>query len=143
MTTISPNLKFFLDLAKVQAVTARRFDRGLLGGVGFNEFAILFHLSQARGEKMRRADLAEKIGLTASGVTRLLAPMEKVGLIARESNPKDARVSYVMLASGGKRKLGETLEEAEYLAAEMAPSAKTKTFTDAAETLAELGRTGK
>ncbi|MBP9718797.1 winged helix-turn-helix transcriptional regulator [Candidatus Gracilibacteria bacterium] len=117
----SSALQFFIELAKTQAVVARRFDCGL-GGLGFSEFVILHHLQQAKGEKMRRIDLAEKIGLTASGVTRLLAPMEKIGLVKRESNELDARVSYVAIAPGGKRKLTEALEDAEDLSLQMMPS---------------------
>ena len=122
MKAISPALNFFLQLAKVQAVMSRRFDGRLGGGLGFNDFMILYHLSQAEDEKLRRVDLAEKIGLTASGVTRLLAPMEKIGLIRREAHAQDARVSYVMLAPGGKRLLGERLEKAEMLAQEAVPA---------------------
>jgi DNA-binding MarR family transcriptional regulator len=77
-----------------------------------NEFIILGELSQAEG-KLRRIDLAERIGLTASGVTRLLLPMEKIGLVRREANKDDARSSLVVLASGGKRKLEEALTRAE------------------------------
>lgn len=31
------------------------------------------------------------MGLTASGVTRTLLPLEKIGLVGRESDPRDAR----------------------------------------------------
>lgn len=120
MNKFTPALQFFIEMAKTQSVAARRFDCGL-GGLGFSEFVILHYLSEAKGEKMRRIDLAEKIGLTASGVTRLLAPMEKIGLVRRESNELDARVSYVAIAPGGKRKLTEALEDAEDLAMQMKP----------------------
>jgi DNA-binding MarR family transcriptional regulator len=93
------SLEFFLTLAKTQAVLGRRFD-GKLSGLGLSEFMILYHLSVAKNEKLRRVDLAEKIGLTASGVTRILLPMEKIGLIKREINKQDARVSYTILAPG-------------------------------------------
>lgn len=121
MVTLTPAVKFFLNLAKIQTVTARRFDRSL-GGLSFNEFIILYYLSQATEEKMPRINLAEKIGLTASGVTRLLAPMEKIGLIKREANALDARVSLVMLAPGGRQKLTEAIERADLLATEMLPT---------------------
>lgn len=62
---------------------------------------------------MRRIDLADAIGLTASGITRLLLPMEKIRLVRREAHDGDARVSYVAIAPGGKTKLSEALERAE------------------------------
>jgi DNA-binding MarR family transcriptional regulator len=136
MSKISTNLKFFLDLAKLQSVLSRRFDNGL-GGLAMNEFMILLTLSQAEDQKMRRIDLAEKIGLTASGVTRLLLPMEKIGLVKKEVNKEDARVSYVMLAAGGRNQLQEGLERAELLSDDLLP-AKTKKLEELADLLAEL-----
>ncbi len=115
MITLSASLKLLLNLAAVQAVMSRRFD-GKLGSLGQTEFLILLQLARSPDEKMRRVDLAESIGLTASGVTRLLAPMEKIGLVNREANAADARVSYVTLARGGKRALEEAMENAEALA---------------------------
>jgi DNA-binding MarR family transcriptional regulator len=123
MITVTPAVCFFFNLTKIQTVTSRRFDRSL-GGLSFNEFIILYHLSQVPGEKMPRINLAEKIGLTASGVTRLLAPMEKIGLIKREANVLDARVSFVILASGGKQKLIEAIERADLMASEILPTEK-------------------
>jgi DNA-binding MarR family transcriptional regulator len=140
MATISTQIKFFLNLAKLEAVMGRRFDRGL-GGLGFSEFILLYHLSQARDEKLSRIDLAEKIGLTASGVTRLLLPMEKVGLIKREADKQDARVSFVCLASGGKRKFSEALERAEQLTDEIISAGKVKDVEKLSNILTELGST--
>jgi DNA-binding MarR family transcriptional regulator len=96
--------------------------------------------SRAKEEKMRRIDLAESVGLTASGITRLLAPMEKIGLVKREQNAHDARVSFVVLAAGGKRKLQEAIDDAERLADDMLSSAKQKSISDAKDILTLLGR---
>ncbi len=137
MTTLSPAVSFFLHLARAQAVLGRRFDSGL-NGLSQSDFMILLHLSQAKDGKLRRIDLADKVGLTASGVTRLLAPMEKVGLIKREANKDDARVSYVVLAAGGKRRLDETLEYAELLAEDLTPPGKQKKLEEFSELLMML-----
>jgi len=137
MTTLSPTLQFFLNLSKVQSMMNRKFDTGLRG-LGFSDFLILFHLSQAKDEKLRRIDLAEKVGLTASGITRLLAPMEKIGLITREANERDARVSYVVLAKSGKRMLEESLEDAEIIAEDAFPASKRKDHEALAEVILEM-----
>jgi len=137
MSNINSSLKFFLDLSKVQAIMSRRFD-GRLGGLGFNELIILFHLSQAADGKMRRVDLAEKVGLTASGITRLLLPMEKIGLVKRELNEHDGRVSFVRLAPGGKRKLSEAMERAEIFMEEIIPAGKIKKLKEISGVLDEL-----
>lgn len=142
MDSITPPLKFFLNLAKVQSVLTRRFDSGL-GGLGLSDFMILYHLRTAEGEKLRRIDLAEKIGLTASGVTRLLAPMEKVGLVKREIHKDDARVSYVLLAPGGRRRFNETIERAELISDELLEAAGVKKVSDFSDILVKLGGTVK
>jgi DNA-binding MarR family transcriptional regulator len=109
MSQPTPTTALFLQLAKVSAMLTRRFDAGL-GGLSLNEFIILYHLNLADNLQLRRTDLADKVGLTASGITRLLLPMEKIGLVKRETDATDARVSFVRLASGGKQKLADALE---------------------------------
>lgn len=138
MVQLSPSLAFFLSMAKAQAILSRRFDAGL-NGLSLSEFAILFHLSTSPQERMRRSELADRVGLTASGITRLLAPMEKIGLVERESAPEDARVSYVVLASGGKKKLAHSLEYGELLAAELLPPEKLSHANGVREILMGLG----
>lgn len=133
MININKQAKFFLNLARAHAVVVRTFDSRLTGGIGFNDFIILYYLSQAPGERMRRIDLAEKIGLSASGVTRMLLPMEKIGLVAREPSDADARVSYVRLASGGKRILEETLDRVDMLCEEFLPQTKLEKKKDISE----------
>ncbi len=137
MTEVTAKVKLFLNLAKIQAILTRRFDNGL-GGLGFNEFIILFQLSLAEKESLRRIDLAEKIGLTASGVTRLLLPMEKVGLVTSGASGSDARVRSVKLAPGGKRKLSEAMERAEFLAEEILELAQIKDMEKLRESIAKL-----
>lgn len=139
MNKINQTVKFCLNIAKFETALSRRLD-SRLGGLGFNEFIILCHLSQADNEKMRRVDLAEKIGLTASGVTRLLLPMEKIGLIKREAHDNDARVSYVVLAPGGKTKFNEGLERLEIFGEELIPTNKLKKIEEFSELLNELGK---
>lgn len=112
MLKISTKLNFFLTLNKSVTELTRRLDASL-NGISLTEFVILYHLNQAKDQKLRRIDLAEKVGLTASGITRLLLPMEKIGLIKKQTNPRDARSSFVLLASGGKEKLKEGIERAE------------------------------
>jgi len=139
MSNIKSSVEFFLELGRTQAIMSRRFDSGL-GGLGLNEFMILYHLSVAEDERMRRVDLADKVGLTPSGVTRLLAPMEKVGLVKREVNAQDARVSFVALAAGGKRKLAEGMERAEVLTEDIFSDVGIKNHKEFTEMLRKLGK---
>jgi len=140
MSNISPSLRILMNLAKIQAVISRRFDRLSVHGIGFNDFMILYLLRQAAGERMRRIDLAEKIGLTPSGVTRMLLPLEKIGLIKREANERDARVSYVVLTETGKRIFEEAKETASSLAREIIPTDKAKDIITLSDLLTDLGK---
>jgi DNA-binding MarR family transcriptional regulator len=126
MSTINHSLKFLMNLAKIQAVIARRFDKLSMHGIGFNDFLILYLLQQAPGEKLRRIDLAEKVGLTASGITRMLLPMEKIGLVTRETNERDARVSYAVLTDAGRQLFEDAKETANALAKEIIPAENIK-----------------
>src|SRR5699024_1061063 len=135
-------LKFFLNLTMIQAVNARRYDARLsTHGIGLNNFMILFHLGEAPDEKLRRIDLAEKIGLTASGVTRMLKTMEKIGLVQREKDPRDARVSNVKLAPGGKRVLKDAMASAERTSDELFRFVDDEKLKELSDVLVELGGT--
>jgi DNA-binding MarR family transcriptional regulator len=132
-------ITFILQLAKFQAITSRKIDGGLsVHGLGLNDFMVLYYLTHAPEGKLRRVDLAEKMGVTASGVTRMLAPMEKIGLVTREANKHDARISYVVLAPGGKRLFKESLKTMGYVAKELFPITKTKKIEQLTDLFTEI-----
>lgn len=72
-------------------------------GIGLSEYMVLNSLFDSPNKTMTRIDLAESIGRTASGVTKMLLPMEKIGLIQKESGARDARVSLVKISKAGER----------------------------------------
>jgi len=139
MSLVNSALKTLMNLAKVQAVISRRFDRLNMHGIGFSDFMILYLLQQSADGKMRRIDLADKIGLTASGVTRMLLPMEKTGLVTREANERDARVSYVVLTPQGRQLFEDAEKTANALALEIIPAKKSKDITPLTNILTTLG----
>ncbi|MGW4565356.1 MarR family winged helix-turn-helix transcriptional regulator [Streptomyces sp. NPDC004561] len=118
---MSDALDAALRLVRAQAALVRRFDARLSGldGVSLADFTLLLRLGQAPGGRMRRVDLAEALGLTASGVTRGLAPLERIGLVTREPDARDARVAYASLTGTGRERLKEMLATAEEAAAEV------------------------
>jgi DNA-binding MarR family transcriptional regulator len=139
MSKNNKSLELFINLAKIQAIMNRRFDNSL-GGLGFNEFIILFHLNQAPEKKLSRIVLSEKLGLTASGITRILLPMEKIGLVGKETHASDARISLVLLAPGGKQKLTEALERAGFLVEDLLGQIKPQKIAELDDFLAILGK---
>jgi DNA-binding MarR family transcriptional regulator len=74
-------------------------------GLTLNDYEVLLHLSHAEDGRLRRVDLAERVVLTASGITRLLEGLEASGFVAKETCASDARVSYAKLTDDGKAKL--------------------------------------
>ena len=107
---INQKMKLVLAMSSLQSKILKRIDSQLsIHGINFSEFMVMYHLSLAINHTMRRIELAESTGLSASGVTRLLAPMEKIGLVVKEANPRDARVSLVKLSDAGQQLLADSL----------------------------------
>lgn len=103
MTADTPTTEFCLRLSRAWATLSRRLDSALGShhGISFADYQLLLQLHRAPGARLRRVDLAEKLGLTASGVTRSLLPLEKIGLVTRQSDPRDARVGYALITPTG------------------------------------------
>jgi DNA-binding MarR family transcriptional regulator len=74
---------------------------GAMHGIGLTEYMALKCLVESETQAMRRIDLADALERTGSGVTRLLLPMEKIGLVSKESDARDARVSLVKVTPAG------------------------------------------
>ncbi|MDB4939827.1 MAG: MarR family transcriptional regulator [Candidatus Doudnabacteria bacterium] len=110
------SLSIVMHLVRLNALITRRFG---VQGLGIGDFMVLYYLNEAADGKLRRVDLAEKLGVTASGITRMLLPMEKIGLVKKEVSKEDARVTFAVIAPGGKRMLGESIERAEMLSEEI------------------------
>ncbi len=101
----NPALVTVLHLLRAQSHLQQRFAAELGGvhGLSVNDLLLLMHLDQAPGGRLRRVDLAQRLDLSQSSVTRMLAPMEKVGWVARAEDPRDARVGVVVLRKSGRR----------------------------------------
>jgi DNA-binding MarR family transcriptional regulator len=74
-------------------------------GLTINDYEVLLHLHNADGGMLRRVDLAERVLLTASGITRLLEGLERAGYVEKAQCRTDARVSYAKLTDDGRAKL--------------------------------------
>lgn len=94
---------------------AEAFRAGLTGefsaihGISVNEFLLLLHLERAASNRLPRVELARRMHVSASTITRMTAPMEKIGLLSRETDPRDARLAFVVITKAGQHKLSEVL----------------------------------
>jgi DNA-binding MarR family transcriptional regulator len=58
-----------------------------------------------KGGEQRGGEIAAKLGVDASVVSRQVAALEADGLVSRRPDPADARVGLVSLAPAGKAQL--------------------------------------
>jgi DNA-binding MarR family transcriptional regulator len=70
-------------------------------GISLVEYLIMDYLFNSPSKAVPRIELAEYVGMSASGITRLLAPMEKIHLVEKVVNARDARQSLVNLSPTG------------------------------------------
>jgi len=96
-----------MGLLRAHAATRRTLDAELQAAHGLTVvgFEALLLLSQAEQRALRRVDLARGLGLTPSGVTRLLDGLEREGLVAKRTCEVDARVTYAVLTDAGLERL--------------------------------------
>lgn len=71
------------------------------------QYLIMNYLHNSQNNAVSRIELAEHVGMSASGITRLLAPMEKNHLVEKVINSRDARQSLVNLSETGVRVYSE------------------------------------
>jgi DNA-binding MarR family transcriptional regulator len=103
----APAARAWTRLLRAQAATARLLGASLHAehGLSINDYEALDLLARADGRRLKRVDLARRLVLTPSGVTRLLEGLEEAGLVARASCPEDLRVTYAELTDAGARTL--------------------------------------
>ena len=75
---------------------------GSIRGISLAEYRLLRALSDAPSSWASRVDLAHTVGLTPSGVTRALRPLEKLGFISTAKSKRDARLALASLTPAGQ-----------------------------------------
>ena len=78
---------------------------GAIRGISLAEYRLLNALGNAPGSQASRVDLAQAVGLTPSGVTRALRPMEKLGIVSTLKSKRDARLSIAAMTPAGRELL--------------------------------------
>jgi DNA-binding MarR family transcriptional regulator len=68
-------------------------------------YDVLLRLARAPGLTLRMGDLAERVLLSPSGLTRLVDRLMAKGLVQRRADPTDARVTLASLTREGSRQL--------------------------------------
>jgi DNA-binding MarR family transcriptional regulator len=68
-------------------------------------YDVLVVLSEADGGRLRMSELANRVVLSRSGVTRLVDRMERQGLVQREQCPADRRGYETVITAEGRKVL--------------------------------------
>ncbi|MDI1480165.1 MarR family transcriptional regulator [Polyangium sp. y55x31] len=135
------HMTFLFDLNRAHATTIRRFDASLgqVHGIGLNDLHLLQVLDQAPDRRLRRIDLAQQLGVTASGVTWMLRPLTKRGLITSQGSEDDGRVTFAVLTEAGRTLVADAVPTARRIAAELlGPEFGKEELARAAAVLARL-----
>src|SRR5262245_40898655 len=103
----SAEIQAFISFLRAHAAVTRELDRELFTdhGLTINDYEVLIRLARAPDRMLRRVDLAQQVLLTPSGITRLLAGLQRNGLVEKAACDTDARVVYAKLTDAGHEKL--------------------------------------
>jgi DNA-binding MarR family transcriptional regulator len=101
----SPSLTAVLALLRAHARIEERFGNALgsIHGLALKELLLLMHLDGAPKARLSRIELARRLHVSASTVTRMTQPLEKRRMVGRQADPRDARLAYVVLTPAGQR----------------------------------------
>ena len=123
---LTENVAIALGMARIDAWLRKRVE-AVLPGIGFTDFVILNELAGVVGGRLRPVDLANRLQLTPSGVTRAILPLEKIGLVERISHERDARATYAAITQAGRDRLEEALDDVDRIVGETLASTITRT----------------
>ena len=103
----SVELETWTRFLRAHAALTRRLNADLIASQGLtvNDYEVLLHLARAPERALRRVDLAERLLLTPSGITRLLDGLQRAGYVEKAACDSDARVVYAKLTDAGRDKL--------------------------------------
>jgi DNA-binding MarR family transcriptional regulator len=74
-------------------------------GLTLGDYQVLVYLSEANRQRLRMCDLADRLQLSPSGLTRRLDGLVQAGWVAREPSDEDRRVMLAMLTDAGRAML--------------------------------------
>ena len=89
--------------AYLEQIIAQQSEQSLT----LKEFYLLHFLNQAQGKSLRQIDLPDKLHLSPSAVSRMVARLEEkqLGLLSRRCCDQDKRASFICLTKEGQTTL--------------------------------------
>ena len=88
---------------KAHATVIDRIDHDLLAArrLPLSSYDVLIELYEAPGRRLRMYELAERVVLSRSGLTRLVDRLEAEGLLTRDRSGTDRRGAYAVITEQG------------------------------------------
>jgi DNA-binding MarR family transcriptional regulator len=92
---------------RAHAQVVRSLEQDLIAehDLALASYDVLVQLSEAAGRRLRMTELADRVLLSRSGLTRLVDRLVREGLVAREACPEDARGMLAVLTEAGLERL--------------------------------------
>jgi DNA-binding MarR family transcriptional regulator len=92
---------------RVHASLTRRLEHDLIveHDLPLASYDVLVQLVEAPEGRLRMTELAERVLLSRSGLTRLVDRLAADGLVERQSCPSDARGTFTVLTEAGRARL--------------------------------------
>jgi DNA-binding MarR family transcriptional regulator len=102
-----PRLETWRSFLVAHAQVRRQLERELQAeqSLGLGEYEVLLLLARADDRQLRMSDLADRLVLSRSGVTRLVDRLAAEALVERASCDTDRRGSWATLTDAGYRRL--------------------------------------
>jgi DNA-binding MarR family transcriptional regulator len=96
-------LEYWRLFLRAHATIIRRLEADLTAKhqLPLAAYDVLVQLVEAPDRRLRMTELAERVLLSRSGLTRLVDRLERQGLVRREPSPLDARGFYAVLTDVG------------------------------------------
>ncbi|MGD9796728.1 MAG: MarR family winged helix-turn-helix transcriptional regulator [Acidimicrobiia bacterium] len=86
-------------------------DLEAMAGIPLPWYEVLLRLARSPEQRLRMAELAHQVGLSTSGLTRLVDRVEEAGYVARQSCTDDRRGAFAVLTPAGQEILRGSLPQ--------------------------------
>ncbi len=100
-------MRAWRGLVEAYADLQAALEADLVSGFGIDggDYGVLVNLSEAPDQRLRMCDLAARLHLSPSGLTRRLDGLVKAGYVARQPSEHDRRVTLAVLTDSGRTTL--------------------------------------
>ena len=103
----SEELAAWRGMLQIHARVTRALDVQMRGehGLSVSEYEVLMFLGDAEGNRMRMSEIADRVLLSRSGLTRMVDRLTKLGYVERCAAEDDGRGLFAELTQAGRETL--------------------------------------